>query len=287
MFKKTPVLALMLLYWASLNAQPLRLMTYNIRLDVASDGVNAWPNRRDDLAAQVLFYAPDVLGIQEALPQQVDFLKEQLTNYQCEGIGREGVGKGEASSIFFNKKRFLLQKSHTFWLSPTPDSISMGWDAACLRVCTAVQLKDQKSKQTFWVLNTHLDHIGVQARLNGVKVIQERIKKMNPEGFPVVLMGDFNATPESDVMALVKSQMTDCRALSVQKPFGPAGTFNGFKFNEPVTKLIDYILLSANTPWQVQKHAVLSDSKDLRYPSDHLPVFVEVEMGKKLRKKKK
>jgi len=261
------------------HAQPLKLMTYNIRLDVASDGENAWPQRRDFLVAQIKFYAPDIFGTQEGLPHQIEFLQKQFPGFDSEGIGREGGGKGESTHIFFEKSKFLLKESHTFWLSPTPDTVSMGWDAACLRVCTAVLLKNKKTKQQFWVFNTHLDHIGETARQNSIDLILKKIKQLNVGKLPVIFMGDLNAEPGSVVVSRLKKEMIDTREGSEAAPFGPSGTFNGFKFNEPVTKLIDYILVS-RAAIRVKKLAVLSDSKNLRYPSDHLPVLVEIEFRK-------
>lgn len=260
-----------------LTAQSTKILTYNIRLDVASDGENDWAHRRDYMVGQLRFYAPDIFGIQEGLPHQVDYLQQNLAGYAHEGIGREGVDKGEASCIFYNQAKFSVQKSHTFWLSPTPDSISMGWDAACLRVCTAVLFKNRHNGKKFWVFNTHLDHIGEQARANGIDLILTKIRQLNPTNLPVVFMGDLNAEPASTVVSRVKTMLTDTREVSKAPSFGPSGSFNGFKFNEPVTRLIDYIFISKNSGIQVKKHAVLSDSRDLRYPSDHLPVYVELD----------
>ena len=89
-------------------------------------------------------------------------------------------------------------------------------------------------------------------------------------------MGDFNSEPSAERIIALKNLMDDTRTVSEEKPFGPAGTFNGFNHNEPVTLLIDYIFVSKNGKLKVKKHAVLSDSKDLKYPSDHLPVFVKL-----------
>lgn len=275
-----PLCALALLLGYSLSAQTLTCMTYNIRLEVASDGDNAWEHRRDYLSDQIKFYEPDILGIQEGLPQQVAFLQQNLSDYASEGTGREGQGRGESTHIFFKKDRFRMVKAQTFWLSATPDTVSMGWDAACLRVCTAILLKDIHTGQHFWIFNTHLDHMGEMARKNGVTLILDQIKKFNPKAYPVVLMGDFNALPDSEVMQLVKKELDDTRSLSHTNPFGPEGTFNGFKFQEPVRKRIDYIFVSRSNHWQVRKHAVLSDSKNLHYPSDHLPVWTEIHYQK-------
>ncbi len=260
------------------HAQSLKLMTYNIRLDVASDGENAWTHRRDFLSDQILFYSPDIFGIQEGLPHQVEYLQQKCTTYASVGIGREGAGKGESTHIFYDRNRFTLKENHTFWLSTTPDTVSMGWDAACLRVCTAVLLKEKKSKKQFWVFNTHLDHVGETARQNAVDLILLKMTYYNKSKLPVFFMGDLNAEPASVVVSKLKKEMLDCREHSEMPAFGPSGTFNGFKFDAPVTRLIDYIFISRDTKIRIKKYAVLSDSQNLRYPSDHLPVFVELSL---------
>lgn len=262
-----------------ISAQNLKLMTYNIRFDNPSDGENAWSNRKDYFCSQIAFYEPDVFAIQEALPNQVTDIATLLPKYSYVGIGRDGLGKGESSNIFFKKDRFELLLQNTFWLSETPDVISKGWDAALNRICTYVLLKDKKTKQTFWVFNTHLDHIGELARTNSIQLILSKIKTLNTKNYPVFLTGDFNSEPTEARIIQLKTQMNDSEAISEGKPFGPSGTFNAFKHNEAVTKKIDYIFLSKSSPYKVKKYAVLSDSKDLKYPSDHLPVYVEVSFN--------
>lgn len=256
--------------------QTLKLMTYNIRLDVASDGENDWTHRKDYWASQVQFYDPDIFGVQEAKPNQVIDITTALSKYGNVGIGREGIGKGESSNIFYKKERFEIKKTNTFWLSETPNEISKGWDAAYNRVCTYALLKDLKTKKMFWVFNTHLDHMGEQARTKGIQLILSKIAELNAKKYPVVFMGDFNSEPNEERIVSLKKVMDDTREISEEKPFGPSGTFNDFKHNEPVDKLIDYIFISKKSIFKVKKYAVLSDSKELRYPSDHLPVYVEI-----------
>ena len=263
-----------------LPAQSLKIMTYNIRLDVSSDGENDWTHRKDFFTSQIQFYEPDVFGVQEATPNQVVDISNVLLKYNNVGMGREGVGKGESSNIYFKKDKFTILDSSTFWLSDTPNEISMGWDAACNRVCTYALFKDNKTKQFFWVFNTHLDHIGEVARTKGIELILSKIAALNTKKYPVIFMGDFNTEPNEDRIIKLQKVMDDTKDLSQNKPFGPEGTFNGFKHNEPVTKRIDYIFISKNNNLNVMKYAVLSDSKDLKYPSDHLPVLVEFNFKK-------
>ena len=263
-----------------IQAQSLKAMTYNIRLDVASDVNNAWPFRKDFFASQVRFYEPDILGVQEAMPHQVVDLERLLPQYNQVGVGREGVGKGESSNIFYKKDKFTVIQTNTFWLSETPEAISMGWDAACHRVCTYALFQEAKTNQLFWVFNTHLDHIGEQARTKGIKLILAQINQLNTLNYPVIFMGDFNSEPQEERIVALKKVMNDTREVSIDKPFGPVGTFNNFEHNKSVTALIDYIFISKKSNLKVIKYAVLSDSKDLKYPSDHLPVYVEMVFHK-------
>jgi endonuclease/exonuclease/phosphatase family metal-dependent hydrolase len=280
MKKRILVLVFFILMAVFSNAQTLKVMTYNIRLDIESDGENDWTNRKDFFNAQIQFYGPDIFGIQEAKPNQVLDIATALPQYSYVGIGRDGIGKGESSNIFYAKEKFKVMESNTFWLSAAPDTVSMGWDAACNRVCTYALLKNKQSNKLIWVFNTHLDHIGEQARTKGLELILSRIEKLNNNKYPVVLMGDFNSEPETDRIIALKKIMNDTKAISKEKPFGPYGTFNNFKHNEASTHLIDYIFLSKSKTITVQKYAVLSDAKDLKYPSDHFPVFIEININK-------
>jgi len=272
------VFAVMLLLTVnSFFGQNLKIMTYNIRLDVASDGENAWPKRKDYFTSQIGFYSPDIFGVQEATPNQVLDIASALPNYNRFGVGRDTGGLGEACTIYYKKDRFKVEQSNTFWLSETPNVVSKGWDAAYNRVCTYGLFKDLKTKKLFWVFNLHLDHIGEEARVKGVQLVLSKIAALNTKNYPAFLMGDFNSEPDTKQIVEIKKVMNDTRDVSKEKPFGPSGTFNDFKHNEPVTLLLDYIFISKNSGLTVQKHAVLSDSKDLKYPSDHLPVLIEID----------
>lgn len=270
---------LLLVISFSSSAQSMKVMTYNIRLDVAADGENRWDNRKDFLAAQVLFNAPDFLGVQEAQHHQMQYLDNALNGYSHIGVGRDdGATGGEYSAIFYNNSRFRLLTQSTFWLSPTPDKVSIGWDAAYKRVCTYGLFEEVKTHKKLWVFNTHFDHVGNVARTESAKLILQKIKELNKDNFPFVLTGDFNLEDSSESIRLILTQLNDSKAVA-NFTFGPSGTFNGFKFHEPVTTRIDYILIPKNNV-TVKKYAVLSDSKDCRYPSDHLPVLTELEFTK-------
>jgi len=256
----------------------MSLLTYNIRLDVSSDKENAWTHRKGHLANQLKFYEPSIFGVQEALPHQVAYLKKELVNYKHIGIGRDGGDRGEYAALFYRSDRFDVVKSATFWLSLTPDVPSKSWDAAYPRICTYALFKDKKTGLKFWVFNTHLDHKGEKSRMHGIDLILSKIAQENTDAFPVIFMGDLNAVADSQEILKLNTSMLDGMKASVNAPFGPSGTFTGFRFDLPVTKRIDYIYVSKGNQIQVLKYAVLSDLKDLKYPSDHLPVYIKISL---------
>jgi endonuclease/exonuclease/phosphatase family metal-dependent hydrolase len=253
--------------------QPINVISYNIRYSNTTDGVNIWENRKENVKALLKFYDADIVGVQEALANQFDYLKEN-SDFDAVGVGRDdGLRKNEFSGIYFNKSRFVKKAGGTFWLSTTPEVPSRGWDAALNRVCTWVRLYDKLNKKEFVCFNTHFDHIGVQARIESAKLIKQKIQELAPK-LPVVFTGDLNVTPETEAITTINSFLTDTKAATLEPPYGPLGTFNGFNFNDPLKNKIDYIFV--NQGFKVQKFAVLSDSKDQRYYSDHLPVYARL-----------
>lgn len=254
-----------------------KIMTYNIRYDNTNDGENQWSKRKEFLSNQIAFYSPDIFGIQEGLNHQVQYLDSVFTNYNYIGVGRDdGKTKGEYSAIFYNKEKFNILDEGTFWLSETPDKISVGWDASMERICTYGLFINKVTNEQFFVFNTHFDHIGNLARVNSATLILKKTAEFNPNNLPVIVMGDFNLKPDTEPIQLFSKVLNDTKKVSISKPFGPIGTFNGFKFDKPISNRIDYIFTSKQGV-EVSKYAVLSDSKDCKYASDHLPVFIELK----------
>ncbi|MAB48053.1 MAG: endonuclease/exonuclease/phosphatase [Flavobacteriaceae bacterium] len=267
---------LIVLITFSVASQDLKIMTYNIKLDYPKEGKNSWTNRKPFMVKQIKFYEPDVLGVQEAMPNQMKDLDSLLTNYSFVGVGRDdGKDEGEYSAIFYKKNDLEVVESSTFWLSQTPDKVSMGWDAVCNRVCTYALFQDKKTNKKFWVFNTHFDHVGKEARTKSAVLILDKIKSLNKEGSPVFLTGDFNMDPDHESIDYITQTLKDSKAIS-EIDFGPEGTFNGFHFDQPVTRRIDYIFVSEDV--EVNKYAVLSDNWNMQYPSDHLPVLIEAKL---------
>lgn len=271
-----------LLLWAALLlpglavAAEAQLMSYNIRYDTPADGVNAWPQRKAVVADLLRRNSPDLFGIQEALPHQISELAAALPDYAWFGVGRDADGGGEGTPVFYRKDRFTLLQSATFWLSETPDQPSRGWDAALNRICSYGRFEEKSSKLRLWVINCHFDHAGPTARLESARLVLSQIEKINPDGEPLVLMGDFNAEPESAPMVLLKQHLSDSRDSSRSPPTGPSGTFSGFTVDSAVTRRIDYLFIASQGPVEVLEHAALDDANAGRYPSDHLPVLVRI-----------
>ena len=257
-------------------------MSFNLRLDVASDGPNAWPLRKDWVAALVRFYAPDALGVQEALAHMLADLDSRLPGFARVGVGRaDGKTGGEFSAILYRTDRLALLDSGTFWLSPSPETPgSKGWDAAIERVATWARFRDRRTGCLHLHLNTHFDHIGEQARQESARLIRRRLAELSA-GLPVIVTGDLNAEPRSisyrvftrDTIAGAVPPLVDAHDASRDGHYGPESTWTAFRAIEPGRR-IDYVLVSSSIP--VLTHATLTDSWDGRFPSDHLPVLAVV-----------
>ena len=264
------------LFSCSSNEQSQTFMTYNLRYNNPNDGENRWDVRKENVVKLIRNYQPDVFGTQEGLNDQINWLDSALTNYSYIGVGRDdGKKKGEYCAIFYKKGKYNILKQSTFWLSQTPEEISVGWDAALERICTYLLLENKETKHRFYVFNAHFDHVGNIARLNSSKLIYDMISEHNPEKYPCVLMGDLNLLPESDPIQYLSNQMNDSKMIAEKNVLGPQGTFNGFKHDQPVTDRIDYIFVSKGDG-KVKQYEVIADQVEERYPSDHLPVLVEV-----------
>ena len=261
---------------SNIYSQPHSIISYNIRYDNDWDIENSWKIRRNKVSQILVQYSPSIIGIQEGLLNQVQYIDSSLIDYDYVGVGRDdGKKKGEFCAIYFDTTRYVLLKNSTFWLSETPDTISVGWDAALERICTYGLFKDRITKGKFWVFNTHFDHIGVVAREKSSELILKRIDKINHQSLPVVLMGDFNSTPNSPPVKELKTELSDALKISLEKLQGPRGTFNGFNEDLPIEKRIDYIFTN---DLKVISYTHINDRlNNNRHISDHLPVMIKIQ----------
>jgi endonuclease/exonuclease/phosphatase family metal-dependent hydrolase len=263
---------------AAMAGEPaaFRVMSYNIRVDVPSDDPT-WTERRPHMAAQIAFYDPDLLGVQEAHSAMVGYLAGRLPAYDRYGLGRDDGGPvGETTTLFWKRDRYERLLAETFWCSPTPDRPSKGWDAAYPRTITRVLLRDRRDGRLLDVRNTHFDHVGVVAREQCAELVAA-LAPAEVDGAPaaVVLMGDFNTGPDTaPYRRILASGLRDARAAS-PVDFGPAGTFNGFDIaddNEGVA--IDHIFIGPGLA--VERFAVPTDSFGGRVISDHFPLVADL-----------
>jgi endonuclease/exonuclease/phosphatase family metal-dependent hydrolase len=274
--RRLALLTLLLLSRFAFAQVDLNVASYNLRYDNPDDGKNTWPARRDALRALVRYHEFDLFGTQEGLANQLADL-DTLSEYAHVGSGRDdGRRAGEHSAIFYRRDRFALEDHGDFWLSATPDQPSMGWDARCCkRIATWARLRDKPSGRAFVILNVHFDHEGVVARRESARLLVARGRALAGE-LPLIVTGDFNSTPDSEVFATISAALRDARAISQAPPYGPVATFNDFNVSKPGQERIDYVFLSPQ--WQVRRYAVLTDSVDARYPSDHFPVVTQLHL---------
>lgn len=261
--------------------QPVNVMSFNIRYDNPEDSLDNWQYRKDRAANAIRFYDVDILGTQEVLHNQLEDLKQRLPGYAVIGVGREdGKEKGEYSALWYKTDRFDLLDSGYFWLSETPEVAgSKGWDGACERIASWAKLQDKKSGKKYFALNTHLDHVGVVARREGISLILDRVNELS-DGLPVIVTGDFNSEPQSDVIkhitdAANPEHLTDSRDVAAIV-YGPSWSFHDFG-NIPYDRrpLIDYVFV--NQGLKVLRYGVLAEMENNAFLSDHAPVLVTVE----------
>jgi endonuclease/exonuclease/phosphatase family metal-dependent hydrolase len=259
----------------------LRIMTFNIRYNNPNDGENAWPYRKGLAASVIQFHQADIVGVQEALKDQMLDLEERLPEFSWFGVGRDdGKEAGEFCAIFYKKDRFELLEQNTFWLSETPNILgSIGWDAACIRIVTWGHFKDKISGKDFYHFNTHFDHRGQAARENSANLIVKKIKQIAGD-VPAALTGDFNFPPTSPLYSILvkggppqtdRVYLADAQSISKQPPHGPDCSYFGFRSKGKPGRKIDFIFVSKG--FIVKQHGVLSDHWNGKYPSDHLPVL--------------
>jgi endonuclease/exonuclease/phosphatase family metal-dependent hydrolase len=273
---------LSVLLCSSMAAQDLNVMTFNIRLNTKADSLNAWPYRKDKVVSQVLYHEVHLLGVQEALHDQMTDMQEGLTSWKYVGAGRDdGKTKGEYSAIFYDTTRLQSLQSQTFWLSETPAVPgSKSWDAAITRIVTWAKFRDKKTKKVFFAFNTHFDHIGKIARRESAKLLLQKIKEI-AGNTPSVITGDFNAQPSDEPIQVVVDtsnplHLTDAKQVSVNPHYGPSGTFNGFGPKERDDQPIDYIFVRGK--WKVITHATISQTWEGRFASDHFSVLAQVRL---------
>jgi len=269
----------------SLGNEPIRVMSFNIRYGTANDGDDHWSKRKEFLAETIVAFSPDLLGTQETLLDQRNYLAAKMTSYESFGVGRDnGKEEGEMAALFYRASRFEKLSGGNFWLSDTPDTVgSRGWDAALPRIATWVQLKDLKNvgSKPILFLNTHFDHRGKQARQESARLIRQKIQALGAD-CSLIVTGDFNAEEGGGpyVALFANAEGKDSPIVDTFRVFHPnassnEGTFSGFKATQVSGPRIDWIGCSRN--WRVLSADIDRTQRDGHTPSDHFPVTAVLE----------
>jgi endonuclease/exonuclease/phosphatase family metal-dependent hydrolase len=271
------VVAIVAVLFQGAHAEPVRVMSFNIRYGTAPDGDNAWPHRKEFVAKVIKQQKPDLLGLQEALRDQVDYLVDASGEYDKIGVGRDADGSGEYSAILYRRSRFDVSDAGTFWLSDTPETPgSMTWGNTLPRICTWARLLDRASGCRFLMLNTHWDHQSQPARLKSGELMARRIEELSAADEPVIVTGDYNAAPDNPAFQglLEQAKLRDTfEQLHADET--DVSTFNGFGLT-PYPFKIDAVLVTKE--WQVHEAEIVRTREGKRYPSDHFPIDAVVEL---------
>ena len=266
---------------SQVDGATLKLMTYNIRYDNPGDGINSWEHRKEIVSSLISFHGADIVCIQEGLIQQVRYLQGALNGFTYCGVGRDdGKEAGEYSAIFYRRDIFDLIADSTFWLSPTPSRPSKGWDAALPRIVTWAHFRVRTSGRSFFVFNTHFDHMGEFARRESARLLLSQLPRIAGNE-PAIVSGDFNSTDQDSAYQILvravagKVLLKDSYFISRLPHYGVASTFFGFDARtQEAGQRIDFVFVTAGIT--VLRHGTLTDFSDGRFPSDHLPVLVEL-----------
>ncbi|MBR6979219.1 MAG: endonuclease/exonuclease/phosphatase family protein [Prevotella sp.] len=285
-------------------AQQLVVGSYNLRNKNNGDSIKGevWSKRCQVICDQVNFISPAILGTQELLHVQILDMLSALDGYDYIGVARDdGATKGEYSAIFYKKDRLKLLEQGNFWLSETPDRPGLGWDAACIRICTWGKFKDRQTKKKFYCFNLHMDHVGTVARREAAKLVVSKVQEI-AKGAVVVLTGDFNVDQTDKIYGIfTHSGLLADSYETARLRFAENGTFNSFKPQLKTTSRIDHVFVSPTV--MVEAYGVLTDSYwtplqqsadnlkgddapqeisfgeyQRRNPSDHYPVFVRMKL---------
>jgi endonuclease/exonuclease/phosphatase family metal-dependent hydrolase len=254
----------------------LNLISCNIRFDNPADGTNAWTHRRDFLAETLLKTSPDIIATQEGRYDQLKDFETLIKDYDLIDFHRSWIKERMYPTLFVRKHMFEMLKSEDLWLSETPEVAgSRSFESAFPRLMTYLKLQPKNSKKNFFIVNTHLDHIKAETRLSQAEVLATQIKRMNPEKSSIILMGDFNDSPESAVRNKITSELDLVDAWKVfnQKEETSHHGFDGTAANGSRS---DWILLDRKI--KTTECHTIKDSRDGKYPSDHFPIFCQIKI---------
>ena len=282
--KRLFTLALSLVAVLGVQAQELLVGTYNVRYQNESDAKqgNGWSQRCPVICEILSYESPDIFGTQEAKVGQIHDLLKGLPEYDYIGVARDdGREEGEYSAIFYHKGRLKKIRSGNFWLSETPDRPALGWDAACIRICTWGKFEDKTTGKQFYFFNTHMDHVGTVARRESARLILQRIGQL-AKSQPTILTGDFNVDQTDEIYGICSRSgiLRDCYAHARQR-MAPTGTWNDFMQDSRSNARIDHVFVSSD--FDIPHYAIFTNGywlgKSRRNISDHYPVMVKLSFS--------
>jgi len=254
----------------------VRVMTFNLRFDNKKDGPNAWSSRRELVTRLIERHGPSILGTQEGMWSQLVYLRDTLSEYHIHAPDRILDATCQYPTLFFNKDDFVVREGGEFWLSKTPEvHRSKNWDSAFPRMMNFAQVSAVNSDNVFWVAVTHLDHIGTEARYQQARILANWVKSRTG---PVILMGDFNDSPGSQVHNMLTSSdigLHDTWQILGREEDQNSTTHHGFTGIPQKTRM-DWILVSSH--FRVIEAEIIKDHSGDRYPSDHFPCLVGLNM---------
>lgn len=254
----------------------MRVATFNIRYDNPDDAPDTWANRKQVVADLIKFHGFDLFGIQEGLHNQVKDLDGMLPDFNYVGVGRDdGKEKGEYSCIFYNKSKYKVLDSGTFWLAEDTSKPNKGWDAALPRIVTWAKFENVANNDVFFHFNTHFDHRGWEARVQSASLILRKVEELADKNVPVIVTGDFNVDQDSDPYKVMKNAPGFADTYDkAEIRYANNGTFNSFNNTRSTDRRIDHIFV--NDRIKVKRYGILTDSYHNRFPSDHFPVMAEI-----------
>jgi len=262
----------------SAPADPLTVMTFNVRYATANDGDNRWANRKAMLFDVIRDANADLIGLQEALDAQLGEIVAASPAYGVVGVGRDdGKTRGEYAAILYRRDRFHVSDAGTFWFSDTPAvPASKSWGNNITRICSWARFVDRGGR-AFWHYNLHLDHESQPSRERSTVLLAERIAARRQLDEPVVVTGDFNVGEDNPAILTLLAPRPSGQAPLLIDTFRAryptektVGTFNGFVSTAIDGPKIDYILVLPGT--EVLDAAIVRTSREGRFPSDHFPV---------------
>ena len=255
------------------QSDEMTIMSANVRCYSPDDLFKkSWFYRAHLLIEDINKVKPDIIGFQEVTFVHYDYLKKAMTGYDSEIAYRDDFILSEGCPIFYRTDKYTKVDSGSFWLSETPEVMSKSWGAAHYRICTYIILRDNTTNKEFVVFNTHLDHVSDEARIEGIKVVLNKIAEFGD--LPAFLMGDLNADPDSKTIESTKDSFDDAHNIASDSDHGP--TYHKWG-TQPNRDRIDYIMISKNCSL-VSEYRIVNNCHDGVYSSDHSAIYIKVKL---------